>query len=44
MLSFVERVLAEARTDFYHGHLLMLRGFILEQAEVFSLIAPARPA
>jgi len=44
VLSFVERVLAEAKTDFYHGHLLMLRGFILEQAEVFSLSAPARPA
>jgi TorA maturation chaperone TorD len=38
--NFVEKALEFAQTDFYHGHLLMARGFILEQAEIFSTVTP----
>jgi TorA maturation chaperone TorD len=37
--DFVEKALESAQTDFYHGHLLMIRGFILEQAEIFSTVS-----
>lgn len=36
---FVESALGFVKTDFYHGHLLMLQGFILEQVEIFSTIS-----
>lgn len=39
--SFVQKALEYVKTDFYHGHLLMLRGFILEQKEIFSTIPSA---
>lgn len=36
---FVDEVLKRAETDFYRGHMLMLRGFITsEQAELASLV------
>jgi putative dimethyl sulfoxide reductase chaperone len=37
--SFVKKALEDARTDFYSGHLLMLRGFILDQGKYFSTIS-----
>jgi TorA maturation chaperone TorD len=37
--DFVEKALESAQTEFYHGHLLMVRGFILEQAEIFSTVS-----
>ena len=36
--SFVNKALDDAKTDFYSGHLLMLRGFILDQKKYFSSI------
>jgi len=41
--KFVEKALLYAGTDFYRGHLLMLRGFVSEQAEILSTIASAAP-
>jgi putative dimethyl sulfoxide reductase chaperone len=38
--SYVEKALEWAKTDFYQGHLLMLRGFISDQGKIFSKIAP----
>jgi TorA maturation chaperone TorD len=40
--SFVNKALEDAKTDFYSGHLLMLRGFIGEQGKIFSKIFPAQ--
>ncbi len=34
--DFVQKALEFVKTDFYHGHLLMLKGFILELGESFS--------
>jgi TorA maturation chaperone TorD len=34
--KFVEKALEYVQTDFYRGHLLMLRGFILDQGEILS--------
>ena len=39
--SFVEKALEYVKTDFYNGHLLMLRGFIVEQRKIFSTISSA---
>jgi TorA maturation chaperone TorD len=36
--DFVEKTLSYAQTDFYRGHLLMLRGFIAEQVAIFTEI------
>jgi putative dimethyl sulfoxide reductase chaperone len=33
---FVEKALEFAKTDFYIGHLYMLRGFVMEQAKLFE--------
>ena len=41
--SFVDKALEYAQTDFYRGHLLMLRGFIAEQAETYPALATAYP-
>jgi len=37
--GFVEKAFEYVKTDFYHGHLLMLQGFIKEQAGIFSTIS-----
>ena len=37
---FIEKAFEYVETDFYRGHLLMLRGFIKEQKELFSTISP----
>ena len=34
--AFIARALPRAKTDFYHGHLLMLRGFLQAQTEELS--------
>ncbi len=39
--DFVEKALTYAQTDFYRGHLLMLRGFIAEQGEIFTEVVSA---
>lgn len=36
--KFVEKALEYARTDFYRGHLHMLRGFLLEQGGLLPLL------
>jgi TorA maturation chaperone TorD len=36
--SFVEKALEYAQTDFYRGHLWMLRGFIAEQVETYPIL------
>jgi TorA maturation chaperone TorD len=36
---FIEKAFEYVETDFYRGHLLMLRGFILEQKDFFSTIS-----
>jgi putative dimethyl sulfoxide reductase chaperone len=35
---FIEKAFEFVKTDFYQGHLLMLKGFILDQANVFSTL------
>jgi len=37
--DFINKALEFSKTDFYHGHLLMLCGFISEQKEIFSSIS-----
>jgi len=37
--NFVNKALEDAKTDFYSGHLLMLRGFISDQGKYFSTIS-----
>jgi TorA maturation chaperone TorD len=37
--DFVQKALEFVKTDFYHGHLLMIKGFILELEETFSTIS-----
>ena len=37
--EFIERALQEAKTDFYTGHLLMLRGFLVQQAGIFAKLS-----
>jgi len=37
--GFVEKGMEFVTTDFYRGHLLMLQGFIKEQAGIFSTIS-----
>jgi Nitrate reductase delta subunit. len=37
--AFIQKAMDFVKTDFYHGHLLMLKGFILEQAGIFSTIS-----
>lgn len=39
--AFVERALAMAETDFYRGHLLMLRGFLVSEVERLGAAAGA---
>jgi TorA maturation chaperone TorD len=36
---FIEKAFEYVETDFYRGHLLMLRGFILEQKDFFSTLS-----
>lgn len=36
---FIEKAFEHVETDFYRGHLLMLRGFVLMQKEIFSTIS-----
>jgi TorA maturation chaperone TorD len=36
--AFIERALAEAKTDFYRGHLLMLRGFLAQEQERLQIV------
>jgi len=38
IVAFIERALSMARTDFYRGHLTMLRGFITSEGEYFLAI------
>jgi TorA maturation chaperone TorD len=42
--DFVQKALEYVKTDFYHGHILMLRGFITEQGEIFSTLFPTPSA
>ncbi len=37
--AFIQKALEYVKTDFYHGHLLMVNGFIKEQAGIFSTIS-----
>ena len=37
--DFIQKALEYVKTDFYYGHLLMIRGFITEQKELFSTIS-----
>lgn len=37
---FIEKAFEYVETDFYRGHLLMLRGFISEQEDFFSTLPP----
>jgi putative dimethyl sulfoxide reductase chaperone len=37
--DFIQKALEYVKTDFYRGHLLMLRGFVAEQAEIFSSLS-----
>jgi putative dimethyl sulfoxide reductase chaperone len=37
--DFVQKALEFVKTDFYHGHLLMIKGFILELGETFTTIS-----
>jgi TorA maturation chaperone TorD len=37
--EFIESALQEAETDFYTGHLLMLRGFLVQQADIFAQLS-----
>ncbi len=39
--AFVEKALEYAQTDFYRGHLFMLRGFIAEQVEIYDELSQA---
>ncbi len=36
---YIEKAFEQVETDFYRGHLLMLRGFVLMQKEIFSAIS-----
>lgn len=38
---FIGKALEFAKTDYYRGHLLMLRGFLLDQAEVLASLTEA---